>query len=206
VAIPSSASSRARLVVATLNAAKGAELAQLLEDGVPFQVVTLGALRPDAVPPAETGASYAENALLKARAAAALTGDLTLADDSGLEVDALGGAPGVRSRRFFGDDATPEERNRMLLALLDRVSDRTARFVAVIALAQPDGRVETFDGEVRGEIAESPRGDDGFGYDPVFVIAEDGRTMAEVPREEKNAISHRGLAAAKLRAALASGR
>ena len=94
----------------------------------------------------------------------------------------------------------------MLLGLLDGVADRTARFVAVIALAQPDGRVETFDGEVRGEIAEAPRGEDGFGYDPVFVIAEDGRTMAEVPRDEKNAISHRGLAAAKLRAALGSGR
>ena len=91
----------------------------------------------------------------------------------------------------------------MLLGLLDGVTDRTARFVAAIALAHPDGRVETFDGEVRGEIAESPRGEDGFGYDPVFVIAEDGRTMAEVPRDEKNAISHRGLAAAKLRAALA---
>ena len=128
----------------------------------------------------------------------------TIADDSGLEVDALGGAPGVRSRRFFGEDASPAERNRMLLGLLDGVPDRTARFVAVIALAQPDGRIETFDGEVRGEIAESPRGEDGFGYDPVFVIAEDGRTMAEVPREEKNAISHRGLAAAKLRAALAT--
>jgi XTP/dITP diphosphohydrolase len=91
----------------------------------------------------------------------------------------------------------------MLLALLDGVTHRTARFVAAIAFAQPDGRVETFDGEVRGEIAESPRGADGFGYDPVFVIENDGRTMAEVPRDEKNAISHRGLAAAKLRAALA---
>ena len=134
------------------------------------------------------------------------TGLATVADDSGLEVDALGGAPGIRSRRFFGADASPEERNRMLLGLLDGIADRTARFVAVIALAQPDGRVETFDGEVRGEIAEAPRGEDGFGYDPVFVIAEDGRTMAEVPRDDKNAISHRGLAAAKLRAALVSGR
>ena len=91
----------------------------------------------------------------------------------------------------------------MLLALLDGVTERTARFVAVIALAQPDGRVETFDGEVRGEIAIAPRGADGFGYDPVFVIAGDGRTMAELPQAEKNAISHRGRAAAKLRAALA---
>ena len=195
----------ARLVLGTRNPGKVAELRALLR-GLDLELVEVADL-PDAPPePAEDAPTYAENAVAKAIAYARDTGLPAVADDSGLEVDALGGAPGVRSRRFFGDDATPEERNRMLLALLDGVSDRTARFVAVIALAQPDGRVETFDGEVRGEIAESPRGDDGFGYDPVFVIAEDGRTMAEVPREEKNAISHRGLAAAKLRAALASGR
>jgi len=91
----------------------------------------------------------------------------------------------------------------MLLGLLDGVTDRSARFVAAIALAQPDGRVELFDGEVRGEIAEAPRGPEGFGYDPVFVIDGDGRTMAELRNDEKNAISHRGRAVAKLRAALA---
>ncbi|HLZ47375.1 MAG TPA: RdgB/HAM1 family non-canonical purine NTP pyrophosphatase [Candidatus Limnocylindria bacterium] len=195
----------ARLVLGTRNPGKVAELRALLR-GLDLELVDVADL-PDAPPePPEDAPSYAENAVAKAIAYASATGLATVADDSGLEVDALGGAPGVRSRRFFGDDVTPAERNRMLLALLDGVRDRTARFVAVIALAQPDGRVETFDGEVRGEIAESPRGEDGFGYDPVFVIAEDGRTMAEVPREEKNAISHRGLAAAKLRAALASGR
>ena len=94
----------------------------------------------------------------------------------------------------------------MLLGLLDGVTDRNARFVAVIALAQPDGLVETFDGEVRGEIALTPRGEDGFGYDPVFVIAGDGRTMAELSSDEKHRISHRGLAGAKLRARLAAGR
>jgi XTP/dITP diphosphohydrolase len=193
------------LVLGTRNPGKVAELRALLR-GLDLELVAVADL-PDAPPePVEDAPSYAENAVAKAIAYARDTGLPAVADDSGLEVDALGGAPGVRSRRFFGDDVTPAERNRMLLALLDGVSDRTARFVAVIALAQPDGRVETFDGEVRGEIAESPRGDDGFGYDPVFVIAEDGRTMAEVPRDEKNAISHRGLAAAKLRAALASGR
>lgn len=195
----------ARLLLGTRNRGKIAELRALLR-GLDLELIDVSDL-PDAPPePAEDAPSYAENAVAKAVAYARATGLPAVADDSGLEVDALGGAPGVRSRRFFGDDVTPGERNRLLLALLDGVADRTARFVAVIALAQPDGRVETFDGEVRGEIAESPRGDDGFGYDPVFVIATDGRTMAEVPREEKNAISHRGLAAAKLRAALASGR
>lgn len=195
----------ARLLLGTRNPGKIAELRALLR-GLDLELIEVTDLADAPPEPAEAAPSYAENAVAKAVAYARATGLPAVADDSGLEVDALGGAPGVRSRRFFGDDVTPGERNRLLLALLDGVADRTARFVAVIALAQPDGRVETFDGEVRGEIAESPRGDDGFGYDPVFVIATDGRTMAEVPREEKNAISHRGLAAAKLRAALASGR
>ncbi|HEX9496785.1 MAG TPA: RdgB/HAM1 family non-canonical purine NTP pyrophosphatase [Candidatus Limnocylindria bacterium] len=191
-----------RLLLGTRNAGKVAELRALLKglDVELRSVADLGDPPPD---PPEDAPTYAENAIFKARAYARATGLATIADDSGLEVDALGGGPGVRSRRYFGDDLPPAERNRMLLALLDGVTDRTARFVAVIALAQPDGRVETFDGEVRGEIAESPRGEDGFGYDPVFIVAEDGRTMAELPKAEKNAISHRGLAAAKLRAALA---
>ena len=191
-----------RLLLGTRNPGKVAELRALLK-GLDVDLVSVDEL-PDPPPdPSEDGPSYAENAIFKALAYSRATGLPTIADDSGLEVEALGGAPGVRSRRFFGEDARPEERNRMLLGLLDGVTNRAARFVAVIALAQPDGRVETFDGEVRGEIAESPRGEDGFGYDPVFIVAADGRTMAEVPREEKNAISHRGLAVAKLRAALA---
>jgi XTP/dITP diphosphohydrolase len=191
-----------RLLLGTRNPGKVAELRALLK-GLDVELLSIDELADPPPDPAEDAPTYGENAIFKALAYARATGLPTIADDSGLEVDALGGAPGVRSRRFFGDDASPEERNRMLLGLLDGVADRTARFVAVIALAQPDGRVETFDGEVRGEIGAAPRGDDGFGYDPVFVIAEDGRTMADVPREEKNAISHRGLAGAKLRAALA---
>ena len=120
-----------------------------------------------------------------------------------LEVDALRGAPGLRSRRFFGEDASASERNTKLLALLDGVAERGARFVCVAALAWPDGRVELFDGEVRGEIARAPRGAGGFGYDPLFVIAGDGRTMAELDAAEKHHISHRGLAATKLRGRLA---
>ena len=195
----------AQLLLGTRNTGKAGELRALLR-GLELELVSVADLADPPLDPPEDAPTYAENAVGKALAYARATGLPTVADDSGLEVDALGGAPGVRSRRFFGIGASPEERNRMLLGLLDGVTDRTARFVAVIALAQPDGRVETFDGEVRGEIAEAPRGEDGFGYDPVFVIAEDGRTMAEVPREEKNTISHRGLAAAKLRAALVSGR
>jgi XTP/dITP diphosphohydrolase len=190
------------LLLGTRNPGKVAELRALLK-GLDLTVGSVLDLADPPAEPPEDAPSYAENAIIKALAYARATGLETIADDSGLEVAALGGAPGVRSRRFFGEDAGPDDRNRMLLGLLDGVTDRTARFVAVIALAQPDGRVETFGGEVRGEIAESPRGEDGFGYDPVFIIAGDGRTMAEVPREEKNAISHRGLAAAKLRAALA---
>ena len=192
-----------RLLLGTRNAGKVIELRALLK-GLDVELQAVSDLAEAPPDPPEDAPTYAENAVFKALAYARATGLETIADDSGLEVDALGGAPGVRSRRFFGEDASPAERNRMLLGLLDGVTDRTARFVAVIALADPDGRVETFDGEVRGEIAESPRGEDGFGYDPVFVIAGDGRTMAEVPRDEKNAISHRGLAAAKLRATLAA--
>jgi XTP/dITP diphosphohydrolase len=191
-----------KLLIGTRNPSKVAELRALLR-GLDLELESVADLADPPPDPPEDAPSYAENAVFKALAYARATGLPTIADDSGLEVDALGGAPGVRSRRYFGEDVSSEDRNRMLLGLLDGVTERTARFVAVVALARPDGRVETFDGEVRGEIAESPRGDDGFGYDPIFIIAEDGRTMAEVPRDQKNAISHRGLAAAKLRAALA---
>ena len=193
-----------RLLIGSTNPGKLAEYRELLA-GLDLELVTPADLGGFPEPP-EDAAGYRENAIGKALAYQHASGLLTVADDSGLEVAALRGAPGVRSRRFFGEDATTVERNARLLVLLDGVADRSARFVAVVALARPDGRVETFDGEVRGEIATAPRGADGFGYDPLFIIAEDGRTMAEVPREEKNRISHRGLAAAKLRAALAGER
>jgi len=193
-----------KLLLGTRNAGKVAELRALLK-GLDVELRSVDELADPPPDPPEDAATYAENAIFKARAYARATGIATIADDSGLEVSALGGAPGVRSRRYFGEDIAPADRNQMLLALLDGVADRTARFVSVIALAQPDGRVQTFDGEVRGEIAAAPRGADGFGYDPLFIIAGDGRTMAELPQAEKNAISHRGLAAAKLREALAGG-
>jgi XTP/dITP diphosphohydrolase len=193
-----------KLLLGTRNAGKVAELRAILR-GLDLDLVAADELADPPPDPPEDAATYAENAIFKAQTYARATGLPTIADDSGLEVAALGGAPGVRSKRYFGEDVAPAARNQMLLALLDGVTDRSARFVAIIALAQPDGQVETFDGEVQGEIATAPRGVDGFGYDPVFIIAGDGRTMAEVPRAEKNAISHRGLAGAKLRAALGSG-
>ena len=190
------------LLIGSGNPGKQREWRELLA-GVDAVLVVPQELDPIPDEPAETGATFAENASLKARAYAVATGLRTVADDSGLEVDALRGAPGLRSRRFFGEDATAEQRNTRLLAMLQDTSARGARFVCVAALAWPDGRVELFDGEVRGEIGHAPRGQQGFGYDPIFVIAGDGRTMAEVPAHEKHAISHRGLAAAKLRARLA---
>ena len=173
--------------------------------GLELRVASPDELDPVPPEPAEDADTYAENATLKAEAYAAATGLPTVADDSGLEVDALGGAPGVRSRRYFGERASPEDRNARLLALLEEAPQRTARFVCVVALAHPGGPAELFEGIVRGEIAKAPRhGDEGwgFGYDPVFIVGGDGRTMAELSPEEKDAISHRGLAVAKLRARL----
>ena len=193
------------LLVGSGNPGKQQEWRELLA-GIDAVLVVPQDLDPVPPEPAEEGDTFAANATNKARSYAVASGLRTVADDSGLEVDALRGAPGLRSRRFFGEDATAHERNSRLLALMDGIAERGARFVCVAALASPDGRVELFDGEVRGEIAEAPRGAQGFGYDPIFVIAGDGRTMAEVSADEKHSLSHRGLAAAKVRARLAEPR
>ena len=195
---------RHRFLIGSTNPGKVREYREIL-GGLDLELVAPTDLNPVPLEPDEDALTFAENASAKARGYAAASGLQTIADDSGLEVYALRGAPGVRSRRFFGEDASAEERNAKLLALLDGAMDRSARFVCVTALASPDGHVELFEGEVHGEIAESPRGEAGFGYDPVFVIAGDGRTMAELPPEEKHRVSHRGRAGAKLRARLAAG-
>ena len=191
-------------LLGSTNPGKLREYREILQ-GLDVELVAPTDLDPVPPEPDEDAQTFAENASAKARSYATASGLQTIADDSGLEVTALRGAPGVRSRRFFGEDASAEERNTKLLALLDGVDDRSARFVCVTALASPDGHVELFEGEVHGEIAESPRGDSGFGYDPVFVIAGDGRTMGELTSEEKHRVSHRGLAGGKLRARLAAG-
>jgi XTP/dITP diphosphohydrolase len=147
----------------------------------------------------ESGVTFEENASIKALAYARASGLLTMADDSGLEVDALDGAPGVRSARYAGPDATEVDRYRKLLAALAGVpaEGRTARFRCVVAIAQPGGAVETADGACEGEIGFEPRGEHGFGYDPVFVVAGyEGKTMAELDPEIKNRISHRARAVA----------
>ena len=191
------------LLVATTNTGKMGEYDALLS-GLPARLRSLADLEHAPPEPPEDADSFAENAIVKAREYAHATGLPTVADDSGLEVTALEGAPGVRTKRFFGDGVSDAERNRLLLELLLTASDRSARFVCVIALAWPDGRVETFEGICPGRIAAAPAGANGFGYDPVFIADGYDRTMAELPSVVKNKISHRGRAAAKLRTRLAS--
>lgn len=184
-----------RLLLASNNPGKLVELQALLR-GLPVEVTS----RPDLPEVAETGETFLENAILKACAAATWSGEWALADDSGLEVDALGGAPGVRSRRYAGRDATDAERNARLLARLAKVPDpkRTARFRCVLALMGPDGRVWTAEGVCEGRITHAPRGEHGFGYDPIFQVAGLDRTMAELTPEEKDRLSHRARALAAM--------
>ena len=152
----------------------------------------------------ETGETFEQNAALKAETYARLSGLPTLADDSGLEVDALDREPGVRSSRYAGDNATDADRIAFLLRKLDNIvaGDRTARFRCVIAVARPGGPLELHSGACEGRIIEAPRGSNGFGYDPVFFIPAIGRTMAELTTAEKNRVSHRSEAARKAAAAL----
>ncbi len=149
--------------------------------------------------PEETGATFEENALLKAMYYARTSGLLSLADDSGLEVDALGGEPGVHSARYAGEEATDADRVVLLLSRLKGVApeQRTARFQCVVALAWPEGATETFHGSCEGQIADDPRGNNGFGYDPVFYVPELGKTFAELESDVKNQRSHRAEAARK---------
>lgn len=194
-----------KLLVATHNPGKVREYRALLAD-LPLEVTYLDA-EGIAFEVEETGHTFEENAVLKARAYAAATGLLTWADDSGLEVDALGGEPGVRSARYGAPEVTGDEgRYRLLLSRLEGVpeAERTARFRCVVALAWPDGRAVTAEGTCEGRIALAPRGQHGFGYDPIFLVADYGyqRTMAELEPAAKNAVSHRGRAARAARALL----
>ena len=181
-----------RLVLATGNPGKARELADLVRAWGSIDVVSLAAF-PGVACPEEGDSSYAENAAVKARAVATATGLPALADDSGLEVDALAGAPGVRSARWAADDAA---RVAKLLAALAAVPEaaRRARFRCAVALAWPDGHVEIAEGTCEGRIAAMPAGDGGFGYDPIFVADELGRTLAAVPASEKARVSHRARA------------
>ena len=188
---------RPRIVVATGNPGKLAEIRAILAaDHLDVDLVAMSELGVDS--PEEHGDTFEANALLKARACAQATGLPALADDSGLEVDALGGDPGVRSARYAGEPADDVANNAKLVAALADVpaATRTARFVCAAAMATPDGREHVVRGTMEGRIVDESRGDLGFGYDPHFVSAAigDGRTNAELTPQEKDAISHRGAA------------
>jgi len=194
--------SKRRVVLATLNPGKVRELASLLGD-LPIELLSLAEI-PRASLPAETGATYVENALIKARAARRLTGLAALGDDSGLEVDALDGAPGLHSARFGGPGLDDAGRVALLLERLGSVpaGSRTARFRCVIALVDEAGGERTVEGVVEGEIAAAPRGTGGFGYDPVFLYPPLARTFGELSDADKERVSHRALAARAARALL----
>ena len=197
-----------QLLLATNNAGKVSEYRQLL-DGCGWQIVTPAEIELK-IAIDETGQTYAENATLKAVAYASASGLTSLADDSGLEVDALDGRPGVLSARYAGADRTDAERAEALLTELRDVPDdqRTARFRCVIAIASRSAiangeeEVELAEGAVEGRIVREPRGESGFGYDPIFLLPERGLTMAELPAGEKHSVSHRGAAARQARAIL----
>ena len=194
------------IVLATSNAGKVSELRALLSD-LPVQFLSVSEVLGEKLSIVEDGATFEDNALIKARAVCRATQTLSLADDSGLEVDALGGRPGVRSARFAHERATDAENNAALLRELENVEEgaRTARFRCVLALVSPwrDADIHVAEGSCEGSIARAPRGNGGFGYDPLFTVAGlEGRTMAELSEDEKNHISHRARAVQSLRAIL----
>ena len=187
------------LLLATRNLHKLEEFRAIFSD-LPLRLLSLRDLQL-AIDVEETGTTYAENAELKARAYAQVSNMSTLADDSGLEIDALGGAPGVQSARYLGSETSYEERFRVILEQLKGLSldRRSARFRCVIALVEPLGNIRIVEGVVEGVIADGPRGTNGFGYDPIFSLPELGKTFAELEPEYKNRISHRARAAQSAR-------
>lgn len=200
------AGTRPALLVATTNSGKLREIRELLGP-VAVDLLTLGDL-PAIDAPEETGATFEENARLKATYYSTHAGRLTVAEDSGLVVDALGGAPGVHSARFLRPEASYAERFDEIYRRLNerRAAGRSARFVCALAVADGNAVVFETTGTVEGEIAETPRGTEGFGYDPVFLFPAYGRTLAEVTREEKLAVAHRGKAFRDLARWLSIGR
>lgn len=183
-----------RIIFATGNQGKMREIRKILGD-LNVEIVSMKEAG-ISVDIEEDGATYEENALIKARAVAARTGDCVLADDSGLEVDRLGGEPGVHSARYLGEDTPYDVKNASLIKRLEGVPDeeRTARFVCAIAAVLPGGRELTTRAAIEGRIGHEEKGSGGFGYDPIFYVPELQRTTAELTEEEKNLVSHRGQA------------
>ena len=189
-----------KVVLATRNKGKVKEFSELLL-GVIENVISLDELEdpPEVI---EDGETFTDNALKKAREISSFSGLPALADDSGLEVEALGGRPGVYSARYAGEGATDVDNYKKLLQELGDNENRRARFVCVLALVFPKGEEITSEGQCRGMITDGPRGEGGFGYDPVFYVPEKARTMAELPPETKNSLSHRARAVEQLRSIL----
>ncbi|MDE6873913.1 MAG: XTP/dITP diphosphatase [Lachnospiraceae bacterium] len=183
-----------KIIFATGNEGKMREIREIFK-GTPYEVLSMkeAGISADIV---EDGTSFEENALIKARAVAKLSGEIAMADDSGLVVDFLGGAPGIYSARFLGEDTSYEIKNQYILDQLKGVlpSGRTARFVCAIAVVFPDGESGVRTATVEGRIADAPAGDNGFGYDPIFYVPEFGLTTAQLSMEQKNKISHRAKA------------
>jgi XTP/dITP diphosphohydrolase len=190
---------RRTLLVATTNPNKVKEIRRVL-DGADVKVITLEGW-PDLVAPEETGRTFEDNARLKAAYYARATGQLTVAEDSGIEIDALGGVPGVESARYAGEETSYPEKFARLYAALDRTDtrDSAARFVCALAMASPDAILFEARGVIEGRVAHSPAASGGFGYDPFFFYPPYGRTLGQVTPEEKLAVSHRGQAFRKLR-------
>jgi XTP/dITP diphosphohydrolase len=183
-----------KIILATSNQGKLQEFRNLISE-YPWSVLSLEDF-PELPTVEETGTTFRENACLKVVTTAEKTGFIALADDSGLEVEYLDGMPGVYSARFAGDPGNDQKNNQKLLTMLEGVPDslRGARFCCTIAVATPEGQVAYFEGVCRGKILTEPRGENGFGYDPLFYLPELGKTMAQLTEVEKNRISHRGKA------------
>lgn len=188
-----------RILFATSNQGKMKEVREILADlGVEVISMREAGVSAEIV---EDGETFEENAVIKARTIMELTGEVTLADDSGLEIDALGGEPGVYSARYMGEDTSYHIKNNNLIRRLSQVprQQRTARFVCSIAAAFPDGEIITTDGVIEGLIGYEEAGENGFGYDPIFVVPQLGCTTAQLSDEQKNEISHRGKALRKMK-------
>ena len=186
------------LIIATSNKNKLKEFKELLKE-LPFTILSLADF-PHISPVVEDGNNFYENALKKATTVAHITGKLTVADDSGIEVEALGGKPGITSARFAGEGASDDENNAKLLSELEDVppEKRGACFKCVLVVAPPQGKTDFVEGECKGTIIHEPRGKYGFGYDPLFLVPEYNKTFSEITPEEKNKISHRSRALRKL--------
>lgn len=191
-----------RIIFASSNEGKLKEIRSILAD-LDYEVLSLKEAGVD-VEIIEDGETFEDNAVIKATTVMKATGCITLADDSGLEIDFLNKEPGVLSARYMGENTSYRIKNQILIDRLHGVPDvlRTARFVCVIAAAFPDGRVETRRATIEGRITEEPAGENGFGYDPIFYVPEYGKTTAQLSAEEKNAISHRGKALRMIREVL----